>query len=180
MYLSSSQFERLFATFQTSAFRLQLRGDYAVDAEQAEFEQYLAGGPLPDRSGNPWLETMASQVVQGRTWTTVHLLPHLLTPYLRYLIDWWYVYHDRAGARVWFLPHELAREIHDLAPHDFWLIDDRALVLMHYDPSGRFLGAEEASSAESLARARQARDFALATAEDLRAILARRRAGSLR
>jgi hypothetical protein len=123
---------------------------------------------------------MARQVAQGREWTNVHLLPLRLTPYLRYIIDWGYACYDRVGAKIRFLSCKHAHEVRTLAPHDFWLFDDRVLVLLHYGPGGRFLRAEETSSPAALASAQQARDFALEHAEDLRAILARRRDGSLR
>jgi len=179
MPLSADEFQSLFGSFEKSAFRLQLLPEYEIVDEQEDYAKFLAGEPLPERSGIPWLKTMAGQVSRGREWTNVHLLPECLTPYLRYLIDWWYVYQDRAGARIRFLPHRYAQEIHALAPHDFWLFDDRVMILLHYAPSGELLEAEDASSPASLALARRARDFALPHAENLRAILARRRAGSL-
>jgi hypothetical protein len=95
------------------------------------------------------------------------------------VIDWWYVYHDQAGARIGFLPSQTTRDILSLAPHDFWLFDDRLLVRMLYDVSGQFLEAVEDSSPAALDCARKARDFALTHAQDLRLILARRRAGYL-
>ena len=179
MPLTKDEFQGLFRSFEKSAFRLQLLSEYVVPAEREDYAAYVAGEPLPERSGNPWLETMANQIARGRTWTTVHLLPDPLTVYMRYLIDWWYVYHARAGARILFLPPRYARDMHTLAEHDFWLFDDHVLVLMRYSPAGAFLEADSVSSPAAIVAAQQARDFALARAEDLRVILARRRAGQL-
>jgi hypothetical protein len=177
MPLSGEDFRRMFETFQQSAFRLQLLPEYKVEEEHADYTAFLAGEPLPDRAGHPWLEKIARHVALGRTWTKIHLLPPTLTPYLRYLIDWWYIYQERAGCQIGFLLDSQAQDIRRLASHDFWLFDDRILVHMHYDADGRLLETEDASTAETLATARAARDFALAHSQDLRTILARRRAG---
>jgi len=173
------EFDRLFGSFEKSAFRLQLLPEYAVSDEDTEYRDFLAGEPLPERAGIPWLETMAGQVRRGRTWTNVHLLPERLTPYLRYLIDWWYVYHAHAGAEIRFLPYQYANEIQALAPQDFWLFDDTLVIHMRYGSAGEFLGVAEALAPQALHRAQAARNFALANSEDLRSMLSRRRAGEL-
>jgi hypothetical protein len=179
MAFTIEEFRLLFRSFQKSAFRLQLLPAYRVMAEQEEFARYLDGEPLPERPGVPWLETMTGQVRKGRTWTNVHLLPKTLTPYLRYLTDWWYVYQARAGAEIRFLPSQYTNEMQSLAPQDFWLFDDRLLILLQYGEHGEFLGVDEASSPDTLRLAQKARDFALEHSEDLRAVLARRRAGTI-
>jgi hypothetical protein len=178
MSLTSEDLDHLFASFERSAFRLQLLPEYVVDAEREDYKKFLAGEPLPDRASVPWLEVMRHQAELGRTWTTIHLLPSHLTPYLRYLIDWWYVHHDRAGAKIGFLPNQYTREMSALAPYEFWLFDDVTLILLHYDLDGRFHGAKDASSEGALAAAQRARDFAIANALDLRTVLAQLRTGS--
>lgn len=179
MHLSRAEFDCAFEDFATSAFRLQLLSEYAVPEEATSLAAYLTGEPFPPRTPDAWVETMAAQVARGKSWTTVHLLPKRLTPYLRFLIDWGYVDDAARGARIRFLLPPHASRLRTLAPQDFWLFDDERLVLMHYSPIGEFLGAEEASSSAALASARKARAFALKHAVELRAILARRRSGSL-
>lgn len=48
--------------------------------------------------------------------------------------------------------------------HDFWLIDDRDGIRMHYYPDGRFLGAGPVGSDQVL-RYQHCRDAAVAAAE---------------
>jgi len=177
--MTPEAFHELFATFETSAFRLQLWPEYDVPSERSEFVDYHSGRALPDRTGNSWLTTMAGQVARGRRWTNVHLLPAPLTPYLQYLIDWWYVDQARVGAEILFVPPEFAGALHTLASCDFWLFDDCRLILMRYDMSGRFLGAEAGTGPAALEGARRVRDFALQHAIDLQRVLEDRRAGRL-
>ena len=179
MPMTPEAFQELFAAFEESAFRLQLLPKYDVAGERSELADYHSGAPAPDRTTNTWLATMASQVAHGRTWTNVHLLPERLTPYLQYVIDWWYVDQARLGAQVLFVPSAFAGELGALAAFDFWLFDDRTLVRMRYGKAGRFLGAEEDATPASLENSRRARDFALRHAIDLRRVLADRRGGRL-
>lgn len=50
---------------------------------------------------------------------------------------------------------------------DFWLFDERDLILMRYDPDGRYLGAERATDPD-LGEYLRRRDLALAHAVPLR------------
>lgn len=175
MYISEARFNGLFTSFERSAFRLQLLPEYTVESERPEYARFLAGEALPQRNQVPWLDTMRHQVDVGRTWTNIHLLPATLTPYLRYLLDWWYVYQDRAGASIGFLSQRYATPIQALAMRDFWLFDDALLLVLHYDSRGRFLGAVEVSSDAALSAAGRARNFAVANATSLRDVLANRR-----
>jgi hypothetical protein len=172
MSLSPDRFNAWFSTFEHSAFRLQLLPHYDVPSEREEFVRFCAGAPVPDRSAVPWLDTIRRQVGQGRTWTTVHVVPSPMTPYFRYLLDWWLVFQAQAGATVMFLDANHGAPLRDLAAKDFWLFDDSHLVLLDYDSSGLFLGATNATSADALAAARRAREFALANAVDLPTFLA--------
>jgi len=179
MKLTPEAFQDLFDTFEASAFRLQLLPEYDVESERQELADHHAGGEAPDRSGNAWLATMAGQVAKGRSWTNVHLLPERLTPYLRYVIDWWYIDQARLGAYVLFVPSGFSGALQALAACDFWLFDDRRIIWMRYGKTRRFLGAEEDTTPAALKNARRARDFALQHAIDLRHVLADRRAGRL-
>ena len=148
---------------------------YEVPEEREDYGLYLAGEPLPDRAQHRWMTLMRLQVRAGRTWTNVHLLSQPLTPYLQYLSDWWYRYQHQAGARILFLAPEHASTIRALASRDFWLFDDERVVVLEYDLKGKFQSAEDATSPESLAAVRRARDFAVQNAMSLRTLLSARR-----
>jgi hypothetical protein len=67
--------------------------------------------------------------------------------------------------------------IRALASRDFWLFDDARVVVLEYDLKGKFQSAEDATSPDSLAAVRRARDFGTQHAQDLRAFLSARRVG---
>jgi len=169
-----------FAAFERSAFRLQLLPVYDIPEEQEEFRRFLAGSAPPaSREENSWLQTMVAQVKNGRVWMNVHLLHHPLTPYLNYLIDWWYVHQAKAGAKIRLLDAQFSEGIHDLTRHDFWLFDDALLFVLRYSPEGRLVSIKETTHALTLAEARCAQDFAIKHSVNLQTFLARRRSDTL-
>ena len=86
--LDGSEFADLFTGFRKSAIRLQTLPKYDITGEQLEYNQFLAGKPLPDVDADEWFVGMADAVASGKTWSNIHILPPLLTPYLKYLIEW--------------------------------------------------------------------------------------------
>ena len=174
--MDRAEFSKLFDTYAQDAFRLQTLTRYRVGHEDVDFQRFLAGHPFPDRTGNAWLDQIARNARAGKRLTNVHVLPERLTPYLRYLIDWWYVYWQEAGAEVRFVLPADAKQVLPHLPSDFWLFDGAIAVSMRYDPEGQFLGPERAEDVESY---RQAKELALRHSVGLREVLALRRGGEL-
>jgi hypothetical protein len=179
MELDDVSFDRLFMDIQTSAFRLQTLPTYLVDAERDEYSTFLTGQLFPDRESSSWLRLIRNKVASGADWLNIHLLPSALTPYLRYLIDWGYVYQAQAGAQIrCVLDSEAARRPAEL-PTDYWLFDDKVLVWLSYGSDGRFLKATLSDSNDELNLARKCREWARLSSVDLATVLILRRKGRL-
>jgi Family of unknown function (DUF6879) len=152
--------------FESTLFRLETLDLYDVGSNGDDLNRYLAGEPGPDmaRKG-PWMDQIRSEVARGLHTYRVHVVRGPLSPYLRFEFEWGYLPNEAAGEDIRILDlAEQARPAGLNVDHDFWLIDDRDAVRMHYDGSGRFTGAEVLSSAE-VPRYRAARAAALAAAE---------------
>ena len=169
----------MFRGIQRSAFRLQLLDCYSVEFEKDEYTAFTNGESLLNRGGHPWLETISANVKAGRAWVNVHVLPPRLTPYLRYIVDWWYVYHAEAGADVRFVRAECSSEIRASAPRDFWLFDSETVVWMDYDAQGRFLGPLMSELPGQVALARRLSEMAVRESIDLKHFLSLRRSGEI-
>ena len=88
--------------------------------------------------------TLAQWARDGRPRRRVRIIHDPPGDYERYACDWGYRYNVTAGepTRVLDLAEQdLPKEL-DAAPGDWWLIDDRDVVMMHYHPDGQFRGAE--------------------------------------
>ena len=179
MFMDSNQFEKAFHHVESSAFRLQLLGTYSVESERTDYDAFLDGEPFPDRSNNDWLKTISANVAAGRKWMNIHVLPERLTCYMRYIIEWWYIYQQKSGADIRFVLAEDAEAIRRMAPRDFWLFDDKTLLWMHYDNTGAFLGAELSTDQKQITLACEIRSLAVRSSIDLRRLLALRRTGEL-
>jgi hypothetical protein len=171
--LSRDAFSRLFASFSASAFRLETLPEYRVDSEADEFALYLQGKPLPPDGNEAWCQIVAAAVRAGKRMQRVHVVPRRLTPYLRYEIEWGYLYSAEAGEEILLLPHDAPGEVFGAWPlHDFWIFDDRLFVRMHYDEAGRFRFAALVEAPEEIESYRRAQAAAVVRATPLQLYLA--------
>lgn len=140
-------------------FRLEVQPAYY----DPDFQRYLAGEPGPDmeRKGK-WLAYLREQREQGVYRHRVRALRTPLSDYDRYACEWGYAYNVLAGDDTRILDNselELSG-VH----HDFWLVDDSQVALMHYDALGRFVVAEVLDATE-VKRYRMIRDVTWQAAE---------------
>lgn len=132
--------------------RVQTLPHYDVTSDGGDFRAYLRGEPGPDpaRKG-PWLDRLRELTAAGRGWRVVHVLKTPLSDYLRYGCEWGYALNVEAGQKIRILDvtgDDLAGSL--CAVGDFYIVDRRSLVRMHYDDEGRFVGAEPITSGSTL------------------------------
>jgi hypothetical protein len=150
-----------------SAFRLELLDSYEVEADGDDFARYLRGEPDPTvERKQPWLDRLRREREAGILNQRVHVLSTPLTDYLRYECEWGYGPNAAAGEDIRIVDLTERAAPSGLVDHDFWLIDDRYAIRMHYDAEGRFLGAEPIAEAQ-LPRYQRAREAAVAAGEPL-------------
>ena len=164
------QLEQLLRGFRRTAFRLEALDRYAADYEEERFARYLAGEPLPppDPVFEDWWEYLRSLPSVGKEMARVHAIAGSLTPYVRFEIEWGYVYSAAAGERIHILHHPDLREVFGaVTPPDFWLFDDETVAEMHYDGEGRWLGLTLVTDPEAVAPYRALRESAMRHAVSL-------------
>lgn len=144
--------------FHRTAFRLEVRDSYAVASDGGDFARYLAGEPAPDAARkNAWLDTLRAERRAGKIRQWVHVVHGPLSDYLRFEMEWGYLPNIAAGAQVRILDLAEQPRPSSLVDEEFWLLDNDAALIMHYDDDGQFTGAEPS---ENLDRYRRARDAA--------------------
>jgi len=159
--LTERELSDLLDQAQRVLFRLEVLDAYDVASDGGDFARYVAGEPGPDmaRKG-PWLERLRQDAARGLRNCRVHVVRSPLTDYLRYEMEWGYAPNSEAGEDIRVLDLAEAGEPPGLAGQDFWLMDDRVVVVMHYGDGGRFVGASVAADGE-LDRYRRAASAAL-------------------
>lgn len=173
--LTAEQLGEVLENTRRDLFRIETLPSYDTSMTSPDFRRWLNGEDGPDWSvRQPWLDTLTDWARQGRPRRRVRVIHDPPTDYERYACEWGYANNVKAGepTRILdlgesYLPAELAA-----APGDWWLIDGRGVVAMHYHPDGRFRGAEvlDPQHVEPYSRAADAawhvaRDFATWWAE---------------
>jgi hypothetical protein len=133
--LSSSEFSSFFDQFRLNAFRLEILDVYSVVQEARDFERFLCGKPLPESKNELWCERVAQLVRSHRIIKRVHALTYPLSSYVKFEIEWRYVYNAAAGEEIYLVDREVVAD-HISGTSDFWLFDDDLLVVMEYDKMG--------------------------------------------
>lgn len=129
--------------FTRSAFRLETLDRYTVDSDQGNVERYLTGQPGPSwAEGGDWFDQLAAERAAGKRRYRVRVWTSPIGPYLRYEAEWGYLYTSKAGEEIYVLDLAETARPSGLLEEDFFVIDDRRVLRMHYDDQGRLLGGE--------------------------------------
>lgn len=122
-------------------FRLEVLDYY--DPDRDDYQRYVSGEPGPDMARvGPWLDRLRAERARGLCRRRVHIVRSPIGDYLRYECEWAYAHNVQAGEEVRIL--DLAeREALASGLPDFWLVDGQTMLIMRYDPQGRFAGATE-------------------------------------
>ena len=142
IFLYDDDLEQFFDDhFKKSLFRLEVLDFYEPDNE--EFQRYLRGdsGPNMERK-QAWLDYIATEVNAGHPMRRVHIVRSPLNEYLQFACEWGYTHNAQAGEqiRILDLANKPANEA--IVFEDFWIIDDKIVLVMHYDDNGVFVKGE--------------------------------------
>jgi hypothetical protein len=135
-----------------TAFRLEQRESYNVDAEAERIAAFHNGTPRPERSirTNPWLARIARTTVAGARWRRLRVLDEPLTDYQRYqVLGGSYAESQTAGDETLIILRSVAAPWLRFAGGarkvgDGWVFDlgepTEAVVALDYTDEGRPIG----------------------------------------
>src|SRR5262245_56381905 len=109
--MEANEIAKLFENCTKNVFRLQTLPSYSVEEEKEEIERYLAGQSFPDSPDDFWIQTIKDKIEAGIQVSNLHVLPTHLSPYLRFAIDWSYLYRHDAGEQILFIPLNEAKSL---------------------------------------------------------------------
>ncbi|HEV3156948.1 MAG TPA: hypothetical protein VGZ00_06330 [Candidatus Baltobacteraceae bacterium] len=140
-FLPPSKLGLLFEAFQHSAFRLEGLPDCNVPGDREEYLSYCEGAFLSKSQNSKWASTIRDMVNSGKAITRLRILPDPLTAYIRYEIEWGYVFNAVAGENILLISEESASSLVGDIPNDFWLFDNTRIADMQYGEDYSFMGA---------------------------------------
>ncbi|ASW55933.1 DUF6879 family protein [Plantactinospora sp. KBS50] len=164
-------FDSLFADFDHTAFKLEVRRSYGVTSEDLPYQQFLRGEDPGIEWLRPWLDTMRAQTSLGKRVERVRVVDDPPSDYLRFEMSVT-PYNLEAGEDIRFLLRTDAGRL-DLPDHDFWLFDSRLVAFLHFADDDRFLGFTTSEDPTTVSQHCRWRDAAWATAVRLRSPHAR-------
>lgn len=143
-----TEFWQVFETFEHSAWRWEQQPAYWMGYEREQFDKFLAGqpeSPVENDELGSWMQQVAKHVNEdGKTYGRVRIVEDPPTDYQRWM-QWMDRWNREAGEDILYLTRRGARAagiIPAIGPDDWWLFDDRRLVVMHHDEQGRRIKAE--------------------------------------
>ncbi|MFC4012597.1 DUF6879 family protein [Nonomuraea purpurea] len=164
--VSGDKFEKLFSSFEVSAFRLETRERYHLAKDEEEpLRRFLAGEPDDLAWMRGWLDLMRQHARQGRTVRRVRVVSRPFSDYTRFSMA---VARRSipAGDLIHYLDRTEAERI-GLPDSDWWLFDNERLALLHLDEEDVLHGAEIITDPETVAKYRTWRDIAWHNASHL-------------
>ncbi len=142
--ISPDECSALVSQADREVFRLETLDSYNVPWDEVMLPQYLSGQSLPTLEDPRWTEWFAdikTAASSGMYLKRVHIVPEVLTPYLRYEIEWGYqLYNQPSGEKVYIAVRD--DKLHMALNEDFQLIDDRSLIYVRYNSDNSWAGFE--------------------------------------
>lgn len=156
--VTGDDFQRLFSSFEHTAFRLEVRESYNAPREVDSFRRFRAGEPVDLSWAETWFSMIREATAEGRRFARVRIVSVPLSEYSRFGL-WAARRTNEAGEDIRYLPRDTASGL-DLPNHDYWLFDSRKLVVMHFGEQDKFQGGEIVTDAAEIVTHNYWRDVA--------------------
>jgi hypothetical protein len=157
-FIDDATFGTYFEEFEHTAWRLETRRGYASDRAGEKFRRYLETEEVPDDSHRPWCANVRAQTAQGKRIERVRIVDNPPTREQRFLLATAAV-NNEAGEDIRNLWRADADKLR-LPSVDFWLFDSRRALVLHFDETDEYLGAELVEDSARIVEFCQIRDAA--------------------
>jgi hypothetical protein len=152
-----NNFDKNWRSAKKSIFHLQGRAEYKVTGEPETIEKWKQGELNLDRDKvwQKWQALLKSAKTKGICVQRVRVAPKPFSEYVRFEIDLWKKYSSKLGEKLHFLGKDEYQGIIatlGFNPKDFWLFDDKILLIFNYDKTGKFVGEIMISDGEIIRR----------------------------
>lgn len=162
MPVPESDVDALFSEFERSAVRLECQQTYTIPSEQDNLRRFLAGEPKPAGHNDDWHEYVRDLTAAGKLMRRVKVIRKPYSDYIRYHLAWTLAGNSAAGEDYRIITGDDADEL-GIPNQDYWVFDERTVLLLHFNPDGTFRDNELADVSE-LSKYLRWRDLALARA----------------
>ncbi|MGQ4517181.1 DUF6879 family protein [Streptomyces sp. DW26H14] len=135
---SALSFKDVFGRVQRSAVHLEMRDQYGVGDEAADFEEWKRSGRRDADPTSaywaPWVDLISTATARGVTVRRARVVSEPVTDYIRYEHAGTDV-NVQAGEQVRWLPRRDASDLM-LPGNDLWIFDGTAVLFNHFTGDG--------------------------------------------
>ena len=152
--VNSALMEKAWKKAERSVFRLEAIPVYKVPEDLILFEKWKQGRLELDARSKEWLKNLKKTSQRGVKIQRVRVVPLPLSDYIRYEIDFW-KNSVKCGEEILSLKSKDYGKIIknlDFTPKDFWMFDDKALIIFLYDSRGDFVREESIPNKATIKR----------------------------
>ena len=154
------EWQALFRSFTSTAFRLETLQHYSVPSELAALARFLEEGQPDFTLLTNWTSMVRENAAAGRKMSRVRIVVEPPTDYTRFELAN-YPLMIEAGDAIQVIATPAGSWPADLPKEDFWLFDDHDLWILHYGDAGDFQGAELIDDLDVIEQHRTWRDIAI-------------------
>jgi hypothetical protein len=142
--ITEEEFDRLLRRFERDSIHLETRDAYGTAIELPYMAKWAAGEPDDLEWLQDWCATVRGHVAAGRSVRRARIVSEPLSDYQRWSYSIAHPMVD-AGEDIRWVPRRLVSSI-ALPGNDFYLLDDRLIVFLHY--AGNGLAVDRVTSTE--------------------------------
>jgi hypothetical protein len=141
-FIDDSTFGTYFETFERTAWRLESRHGYASDRQSAHWSRWKegGGGDVSHDSSSAWRENIQRQTTAGKRFERIRVVDAPPTEGQLFLLAR-APGNEAAGEDMRNMWRADAERL-GLPALDFWLFDDRCVLVLHFDDADEYVGAE--------------------------------------
>lgn len=132
--ISSAEFSALLREIKHESVHLETRDAYGTAVELPHMAKWAAGEPDDLEWLRDWCETLGNHTAAGRSVRRARVVSEPLSDYQRWSYSIAHPMVD-AGEDIRWVPRRLVSSV-ALPGNDFYLLDDRLVIFLHYAGSG--------------------------------------------
>jgi hypothetical protein len=137
---AGAEFVQFARSYQHTAFRLEVRDNYADPGEAEHVRRFLAGEPDDDSWMEDWLGLILRRTLEGQHIERVRVVSEPWSDYTRFGLHLSRL-NTAAGEDIRYMARDRAKQL-GLPNYDFWLLDAHKMCILRHDEKDVLLGAD--------------------------------------
>lgn len=127
-------------SYQHTAYRLEVKDNYADPTEAEHVQRFVAGQPDDESWMEDWMGLVLRRTLEGQRIARVRVVTEPWSDYSRYGLHSARL-NTAAGEDIRYMPRDKAIEL-GLPTYDYWLLDSHRMCILRHDDQDVLLGAD--------------------------------------